>query len=143
MKELIKKYEEIIRYLIIGGLTTVVSLVSYYVLTITILDPNNDLYLQIANVISWILAVTFAYFTNRTFVFKSKDKASLKEASTFYASRVSTLLIDMGMMFILVSRMHFPDKIIKIIIQVIVVILNYIFSKFFVFNRGKNEKKRI
>lgn len=143
MKELIKKYEEIIRYLIIGGLTTVVSLVSYYVLTITILDPNNDLYLQIANVISWILAVTFAYFTNRTFVFKSNDKASLKEASTFYASRVSTLLIDMGMMFILVSRMHFPDKIIKIIIQVIVVILNYIFSKFFVFNRGKNEKKKI
>lgn len=142
MKELLKKYEEIIRYLIIGGLTTVVSLVSYYILTVTILDPNNSIYLQIANVISWILSVTFAYFTNRTFVFKKKDKANLKEAGSFYASRVSTLLIDMGLMFVLVSCMNYPDKIIKIIIQVIVVILNYIFSKFFVFNRGRNEKKR-
>lgn len=135
MMKLIKKYEEIIRYLIVGGLTTVVSIGSYYLLTITILNPNNDLELQIANVLSWIFSVTFAYFTNRKYVFKTKDKISIKEAGSFYLSRVSTLLIDMGMMFVFVSVLGFSDKIIKLIIQVIVVILNYIFSKLFVFKR--------
>ena len=94
--------KEIINYLIFGVLTTIVSLLVYYGLTLTILNPEKALELQIANVISWIAAVTFAYFTNRKWVFENKDKANLKEASKFYLSRVSTLLIDMGLMFIFV-----------------------------------------
>ena len=132
-----KKYEEIINYLIIGGLTTFVSLVVYYGLTFTILDANNDIELQIANVVSWIFAVTFAYFTNRKYVFKKKDKANLKEASSFFTSRVSTLLIDMFIMYVSVSRLHFDDRIMKLVVQVIVVILNYVFSKFIVFRKKK------
>ena len=80
-------------YLIFGVLTTVVSLAVYYGLTLTILDPNKAIELQIANVLSWLTAVTFAYFTNRKWVFENKEKANLKEASKFYLSRVSTLLI--------------------------------------------------
>ena len=57
-----------------GVLTTVVSLGVYYALVLTILDPNNGFQLQIANVVSWIAAVTFAYYTNRKFVFKSNSK---------------------------------------------------------------------
>jgi len=68
------KYEEIINYLIVGLLTTVVSLATYFVCTSTFLNPQNKIELQIANIISWIFAVTFAYFTNRIFVFKSKSK---------------------------------------------------------------------
>ena len=137
IKELYLKYEEIINYLIIGGLTTVVSLAVYYGLTLTIFDPNKALELQIANIISWIAAVTFAYFTNRKFVFKKEDKPNIKEASSFCASRISTLLIDMLLMFIFVTKLHFNDKIIKVIVQVIVIVLNYIFSKFFVFKKDK------
>ena len=103
MKELYLKYKEIINYLIFGVLTTVVSLVTYYGLTLTILNPDKALELQIANIISWIAAVTFAYFTNRKWVFENKEKANLKEASKFYLSRVSTLLIDMGLMFVFVT----------------------------------------
>ena len=66
MRELYQKYKEIIRYLIVGVLTTVVSLASYYLCVYTILDPDSPLQLQAANVISWIAAVTFAYFTNRS-----------------------------------------------------------------------------
>ena len=73
------KNPQIWNYLIAGLLTTVVSLVVYFVLTHTILDPNNPILLQIANVVSWICAITFAYITNRIFVFKSKNKNILQE----------------------------------------------------------------
>ena len=63
---------EIVRYLIVGGLTTVVSLSVYYGCVLTFLDPENPLQLQAANIISWIAAVTFAFFANRIFVFRSR-----------------------------------------------------------------------
>lgn len=129
------KYEEIINYLIVGGLTTIVSLGTYYLCVFTFLDPNNALQLQIANIISWICCVTFAYFANRIFVFKSNNKNKLKEAAGFYTSRIATLLMDMGIMFLLVTVFHGNDKIAKLIVQVVVTILNYILSKIFVFKK--------
>ena len=141
MKELYYKYKEIINYLIFGVLATVVSLAVYYGLTLTILDPNNGVQLQIANILSWVSACTFAYFTNRTWVFENKEKANLKEASKFYLSRVSTLLIDMGLMFVFVTKLGVNDKIMKLVVQVVVTILNYVFSKFIVFREKKNETK--
>ena len=129
------KYEEIINYLIVGGLTTIVSLGTYYLCVFTFLDPNNALQLQIANIISWICCVTFAYFANRIFVFKSNNKNKLKEAAGFYTSRIATLLMDMGIMFLLVTVFHGNDKISKLIVQVVVTILNYILSKIFVFKK--------
>ena len=78
--KLYKKYKEIISYLIVGVLTTVVSLGVYYACVLTFLNPENALQLQIANIISWVAAVTFAYFTNRKFVFESKNPDMLKEA---------------------------------------------------------------
>lgn len=135
MKEIIKRNREIISYLIIGVLTTIVSLISYYLLTITILSPNNPLELTIANIISWIISVLFAYITNRKYVFQSKDKNILKEAAKFTLSRVTTLIIDILLMFIFVSILHFNDKIIKLLVQIIIIILNYIFSKLLVFKK--------
>ena len=133
--KLYKKYEEIINYLIVGGLTTLVSLVSYYLCVCTFLDPKNAFELQLANIISWIFAVIFAYITNRKFVFKSKKTNKLKEASKFFLSRLSTLLIDMLTMFLLVTIIGINDKISKILVQFIIIILNYVFSKLFVFNK--------
>ncbi len=130
---LYKKYEEIINYLIIGVLTTVVSLIVYYACVFTVFDPKNSLLLQCANIISWIISVTFAYFTNRSFVFKSKDKNMLKEGIKFYSARVLTLLLDMIFMYLTVTILHLNDKVMKIISNVLVIILNYIISKFIVF----------
>ena len=135
IKELYYKYEEIISYLIVGGLTTVVSLATYYLLVYTILNPKEAVELQIANIISWIASVTFAYFTNRKYVFKTKEKISFNEGINFYLSRVSTLLLDMLMMYIFVSVLRFDDKIIKLIVQIIVIVLNYVLSKFIVFKK--------
>ena len=133
IKDLFIKYQEIISYLIFGVLTTVISLATYYLLVYTILDPNKGFELQIANIISWIAAVTFAYFTNRKYVFKSNKEKRLKEAFNFYLSRLSTLLIDMFLMWLLVTKLSFNDKVIKMIVQIVVIVLNYVFSKFLVF----------
>ena len=141
MIKIYKKYEELINYLIIGILTTIVSLVTYYLLTLTILDANNKVYLQIANIISWLASVTFAYFTNRKYVFKVRNKSNIKECLNFYISRISTLLIDMIIMYIFVSRLKFDNKIVKLIAQVVIIILNYILSKFIVFKSSKEVEK--
>lgn len=135
IKEWFYKYEEIISYLIVGGLTTMVSLITYYLLVYTILDPNIGIELQIANIVSWIFSVTFAYFTNRKYVFKSKNKISFKEGISFYISRIGTLFLDMLMMYVFVTVLGFNDKIIKFVVQIIVIILNYILSKFIVFKK--------
>ncbi len=141
IKELLKKYEEIIRYLIIGVLTTVVSLLTYYLLSYTVLDPKVTLQLQITNIISWIASVTFAYFTNRKYVFKVQEQKNLKEASKFYVSRLTTLVLDMLLMQIFVIKLKFNDKIIKLIVQVIIIVLNYVLSKFLVFkSKVKNNE---
>ena len=140
MKKIIniyKKYEEIINYIIVGGLTTVVSLLGYY-LSVLFLNPNNAFQLQIANIISWIACVTFAYFANRKIVFKSKENNKIKECSKFFISRLSTLIIDMITMFILVTLFKINDKIAKILVQFIVLVLNYVFSKLFVFKNKNN-----
>lgn len=133
--KLYKKYEEIINYLIVGGLTTIVSLGSYYLCIYTFLDPDVWYQLQAANIISWISAVTFAYFANRIFVFKSKNQKKFKEAVSFYSSRVATLLMDMGIMFVFVTLLHLNDKIMKLVVQVVVTVANYILSKLFVFKK--------
>ena len=134
---LYKKYKELISYLIVGGLTTVVSLGVYYGCVLTFLDPEVAVQLQAANVLSWIAAVTFAYFTNRKYVFESKNENRLQEAAAFYGSRVTTLLLDMLCMFLMVTLMGWNDKVAKLIVQVLVTVANYILSKFLVFRKSK------
>ncbi len=139
IKELFKKLftKEIIMYLIFGVLTTIVSLAVYYACVWTFLDPNNAVQLQIANIISWVAGVAFAYVTNRKFVFESKESNKIKEATKFVSSRVVTLLLDMAIMGLGVTVLHFNDKIMKIISQVVVIVANYVFSKIFVFKKKK------
>ena len=134
-----KNYGEIIRYLIVGVLTTVVSLGVYYACVLTFLNPQNALQLQAANVLSWIAAVTFAYITSRIYVFQSKRKDWLQEAAAFYSSRLLTLFMDMAIMFVVVTLCGMNDKLAKLLMQVVVTIANYIFSKLFVFRVSKKD----
>ena len=139
IKKMYTKYKEIINYLIFGVLTTVISLIVYYGLTYTIINPDNALMLQVANIISWIAGVLFAYFTNRKYVFESKNTNKVREFTSFVAARVTTLLLDMAIMGIGVTVLHGNDKIMKLISQVLVIVGNYMLSKVCVF-RKKEEK---
>lgn len=134
--DLYKKYQEIINYLIAGVLTTIVSLATYYVCVLTFLDPNKALELQIANAISWLCTVLFAYIIYKAFVFKSKSKNIFKEFIYFIGSRISTLFVDMLIMFIMVTALGINDKVSKLFVQIFVMSLNYLFSKLFVFKKS-------
>ena len=113
----------------------IITLLTYYLLTFAILNPTNEIQLQLANIVSWSLAVIFSYLCNRKYVFNSINKNIKTEMISFFISRLFTLLIDMLGMYITVSVFNLNDKIMKIIVQIIVVILNYIISKFLVFRR--------
>ena len=137
IKELWKKYEEIIVYLIVGGMTTVFSWVWMFFVNIVIF--GNPLYPTkkqslILSVVNWTAGVVFAYPTNRKFVFKSKNPNILQEAGKFVASRVSTLILEIVARQVLVllgSNVYVQT----IITAVLVIIGNYIFSKLLVFRK--------
>ena len=131
------KYEEIINYIIVGGLTTLVNLVVKYGLLFTVLKAEDAFELQVAIIISWIAAVSFAYVTNRIFVFKSKNKNIFKEVVSFFGARVATLLMEMFIMWFFITLLKlntdFYVLIFTFITQVLIMVGNYILSKVFVF----------
>ena len=135
LRALLRKYRELIAYVIVGGLTTLVSMALYYGSTWTFLDGNDPLQLQIANVISWVGAVAFAYVTNRVFVFRSRNTAIFREMLSFVSSRVLTLLLDMGCMWLLVTAIGIDHRIAKLVSMVLVTVGNYIISKLLVFKK--------
>lgn len=132
--ELYKKYKEIIVYLVFGGLSTIVNFVSYFIFA-RIIGIDE----VISSGLSWLCAVIFAYLTNKIFVFNSKTtttKELIKEAITFVSCRVlSGIFCDVGTFAIMVKVLKINDIIAKIITQVMVVIVNYIFSKLIIFKK--------
>ena len=137
IKKIYLRNAEIINYLIVGILTTCVSLGTYYLCISTFLNAQIPIELQIANIISWLCSVLFAFFANRIFVFKSKNKNQWRELLLFFNSRIFTLFIDMFLMIVLVTIFSLNDKISKLIVQIIVIILNYILSKKMVFKKNQ------
>jgi len=151
MKKLFVKYKEIIMYLIFGVATTVVSWVSYAVFTkliptVTFLGITVE-NTTTANVLSWICAVLFAFVTNKIWVFDSKSwrvSVAIKELGLFVVSRLISGVIEIGGVPLLIwlgidqTIFNIEGMVAKVLISVIVVILNYVFSKLFIF---KNKKK--
>ena len=137
--ELYHKYEEIIHYLIVGGLTTLISLAVKYGLLFTVLDASNAIELQIAVIASWVLAVLFAYFANRIFVFHSKSREYLKEVSGFVAGRIATLVMEMVIMWFFVTLLGLDSDlwvvIWTVVCQILVIVGNYVISKLYVFKK--------
>lgn len=139
---LYKKYEEIINYLVVGGLTTIVAIGSKLLLLATILDQTNGLELQIAEIISWFLAVTFAYVTNRIFVFKSKTSGSkcAREIFNFFKGRIATQFIQMFIMWFFVTLLKLDSNVwvlvFTLVCQVMQIVLNYVISKLLVFKKS-------
>lgn len=133
---LYKKYKEIINYLIFGVLTTIVNFIAYFIFA-NLFSVDE----VVSNVIAWFLAVLFAYFTNKIFVFESKTsniKEILKEIISFFLCRVLSGVFDTGSFAFMIKVMKINDYIAKIITQVFVVVMNYVFSKILIF-RKKND----
>lgn len=143
--ELYKKYEEIINYLIIGVLTTVVNLAVKYALLFTVLNASDATQLQIAVVISWVVACIFAYITNRKIVFKSKSKKILKEFTAFVSVRLFTLFLEMLIMFVFVTLLTLNSNlwvvIWSLVAQIVVIVVNYVLSKLVIFKKEKKDEE--
>lgn len=127
MQELIIKNKEIIKYLIFGILTTLVNILCFYILD----KLNIDIYIN--NTISWIVSVIFAFITNKLYVFESKSldiKTIFKEGTSFLGARIFSYFVDMGTIYLLFDGLKINKLISKIVSNIIVIIINYIFSKF-------------
>ena len=136
MKKLIlKMYEnDVIRYIFWGGCTTLVNLVSFYLMRIA------GLPLMSANIISIILAILFAYVVNSRFVFHDSCetlKDHIQPFVKFISARLVTMVIEVGGVWLLAVVMGFHDMVAKFCTQFLVLVLNYIFSKFLIFTTGK------
>ena len=128
-----KKYKEILLYLFFGGLTMIVSIVSYAICNLVF-----GIDVLVANIISWLLAVMFSFYTNRIWVFQASTNSIsgfLKQMVSFYSGRVVTLIIEEIILFIFITNLQYNSMVVKIIAQVVVVILNYVISKLWVFKK--------
>lgn len=137
IKELINKYQELIKYLVIGVVTTVINYIVFALLVNTI-----KIDMHISNIIAWIISVIFAYFTNKLFVFESKSfKFDVigKEIVTFGAARIFSLLLEEVILYVFVDRLRMEKLLIKLIANIIVIIVNYILSKFIIFKKGSKN----
>jgi len=146
IKELYFKYEEIINYLIVGVLTTIVSWVAYGLSKFVLDVEHNSIHMQIAVIIRWLAGVLFAYFTNRKYVFKSENPNKIKEFISFAGSRVFTYFMDALIMAFVPGWL--PEKFFgltadwaaTLISAVLVTITNYVLSKFLVFTKKNKEE---
>lgn len=129
-----EKSKEIINYIIFGVLTTAINFISYFFLTQSI-----GLDIVISNVVAWFISILFAYITNKIFVFHSKKlelKFILREMGAFFLARLfSGICCDIGLFTLLVKVFKFNDIIVKIIMQILVVIINFVLSKWIIFNK--------
>lgn len=137
--ELYEKYKDLIPYAIFGVFTTVVNMVVYWFCSHVLHMPT-----LVSTLIAWLLAVFFAYVTNRKWVFHSEAvgrKEILREAVSFYAARVATEVIDLVCMFVFVDCLHFNDVVIKFLANVLVIIVNYVLSKLVIFKKKKKPEE--
>lgn len=131
------QFKQLVLYGIFGVLTTLINIVAYWLCTRMLNVPVVP-----STIIAWLVAVFFAYYTNRTYVFHSTTaslKGVISEAAEFFACRIATGVIDVIIMYIFVDVLNFDDVIIKTASNILVIILNYIASKLFIFSKAKEN----
>ena len=138
IKEIYEKYKDAFLYLFFGACTTLVNIVVYWALAHPI-----SLGVMPSTIIAWIAAVLFAYITNRRLVFHSEARSLqdvIKEIISFFGCRLATGAFDWLCMFVFVTKLGWNDVLMKVIANVIVIILNYVASKFLIFKKKSNLK---
>ena len=129
----LKKYKESILYLVFGGLTFLVNMITYVLFTRVV---KADV--LVSNCIAWIVAVLFAYVTNKFFVFESREtdlKYILKEFRAFVGCRLFSGVVELVIIFVMATLMGINDLFVKVVTNVVVIILNFIFSKLIIFKK--------
>lgn len=119
--------KEIISYLIFGVLTTLINIAVYFLLANVV-----GMDFKVATSIAWLVSVLFAFFTNKKYVFNSENNI-LKELLLFFGARLFSYVVDIGGMILLIDVFHINDNISKILVNIIVIVLNYFISKKFIF----------
>lgn len=142
IKELYAKYEEIIVYLIVGVVNTIISWAAWFGCAYTFLDAEIVWQNFLLSVISWVVGVITGYFMNRIFVFKSHAPNIWKEFLQFSGGRLSTWALDAVMMILMVNILHIHEGFSKIFVSALVMVGNYIISKFFVFKKDKPAEEQ-
>ena len=133
LAEWYRKHREGMRYLIFGALTTIVNIISYALLYYVLKISNAT-----SNIIAWLLGATFAYITNKLYVFESKvtkGKELVKEITYFYGCRLLTLAIDQAIMIFTVDKLSWNALLMKIVANIVVIVLNFVFSKILIFKK--------
>lgn len=138
LKSFIKDHREVVSYLVFGALCTLVNFIVSHICML-FFDSKNAGGMFAIVAISWVASVTFAFITNRKFVFKSKSKNIKREALSFYLGRLGTLGMDYGIRFLLITLAHWNFTLVWLIVQIVVVIFNYVFSKKFVFRKTRDK----
>lgn len=128
-----KNLIELINYVVVGGLTTLVNFVVYFFCT------HVQIHYLIANVIAWVFAVLFAYIANRKYVFKSEGNNQKAEFIQFVSLRAVTLIVESLLLFVCIQMLSMNENIAKIIVSIVTVIGNYVFCKFMIFKTKTQE----
>ena len=134
------RHESVLLYLIVGALTTAVSLVTQYI------PKLMGFPTEVNTTVSWICAVTFAFFTNKVWVFKNESNTKkdwLGQAAAFYGARLVTYFLELGFMILTVRVLSQNEYIMKLIAQVFILIINYLFSKLVIFRKKDGEKDNV
>ena len=119
---------EVLSYLFFGGCTTLINILTFWLLRVLKVG------VYASNVVAWIISVLFAFITNKLFVFESKGN-TIKQGVSFFAFRIISLLFDMGIMYLLIDVLNINDLLSKVIANIVVIIINYVFSKVFIFKK--------
>ena len=135
--ELYRKYKEIFWYLVVGGLTTLVSY-GTFALFVSLFNLNATL----SEALSWACAVLFAYPTNKLLVFENHSKNILKEFCSFVLSRVATGVFGVLVILLFVDTLGGNEYLMKAISSVVILVLNYVFSKLITFRKKKDTEDK-
>lgn len=130
LKNILKTHKTLILYLIFGGLTTAVNMICFFLFK----DALN-VSTGISNVLAWFFSVLFAFFTNKHIVFADKGKNGLKQLAEFFGARIFSGLLDTIIIVIFIDYLLFPEFLIKLLSNILVIIINYIASKFIIFKK--------
>lgn len=132
VQDFYSRHESALLYIIVGGMTTAVSVIAQYV------PAYMGLPTEANTTISWICAVTFAFFANKVWVFKNRENTGkdwISQAAAFYGARAVTYFMELGFMSLTVRVLRQNEYVMKLIAQVFILVINYIFSKLFIFRK--------
>lgn len=133
------KHESVMLYLIVGAMTTAVSIITQYI-PLLMGFPT-----EVNTTVSWVCAATFAFFTNKVWVFKNESKTRsdwIKQAAAFYGARLTTYFLELAFMSFTVRVLLQNEYVMKLIAQVFILIINYLFSKLVVFRKKREGDEK-